>query len=143
MSDSEDVWEDKTAGVKLLRTSLLLRLSEGEDARQLLEEMKGHYCRKLKGWLVDFRNLKMSPFDSSGRWLNAEGEYAVFTPTPGLQMTTTFSSVEDGQALCAAKVNVHKQDMPSKILNGRHFPKCSSILKGWRLRLGGLCGGNY
>ena len=53
MSDSEDVWKDKTAGVKLGRKSLLLRLSEGEDARQVLEENKGHYCKKLKGWLVD------------------------------------------------------------------------------------------
>ena len=85
MSASEDVWEDKTAGVKLVRESLLLRLSEGEDARQLLEEKKGHYCKKLKGWLVDYRNLKMSPFDPSGSWLNvnAEGEYTVFKPVRG------------------------------------------------------------
>ena len=107
MSDSEDVWEDKTAGVKLLRTSLLLRLSEGEDARQLLEEMKGHYCRKLKGWLVDYRSLKMSPsFDSSGRWLNVEGEYAVFKPVRGLQISTTFMNLEGGQALCGVLVDV-------------------------------------
>ena len=108
MSDSEDVWEDKTAGVKLVRESLLLRLSEGEDARQLLEEKKGHYCKKLKGWLVDYRILKMSPLDPSGSWLNvnAEGEYAVFKPVRGLQISTTFMNLEDGQALCGVLVDV-------------------------------------
>ena len=64
MSASEDIWEGKTVGVKLVRESLLLRLSEGEDAKHLLEEKKGHYCKKLKGWLVGCRNLKMNPFDS-------------------------------------------------------------------------------
>ena len=106
MSDSEDVWKDKTAGVKLVRESLLLRLSEGEDARQLLEEKKGHYCKKLKGWLVDYRNLKISHFGSSGRWLSVEGEYAVFEPVRGLQISTTFMNLEDGQALCGVLVDV-------------------------------------
>jgi len=83
---------------------LLLRLSEGEDARQLLEEKKGHYCKKLKGWLVDYRNLKISHFGSSGRWLSVEGEYAVFKPVRGLQISTTFMNLEDGQALCGVLV---------------------------------------
>ena len=34
------------------------------------------------------------------------------------------------------------QDMLNKILNARNFPKGNSILKGWRLRLFGVCGGN-
>ena len=77
-----------------------------KELTELLEEKKGHYCRKLKGWLVDFRNLKMIPFDSSGRWLNVEGEYAVFKPVRGLQISTTFMNLEGGQALCGVLVDV-------------------------------------
>jgi len=102
MAASENVWEGRTAGVKLMRASLLLRLSEGEDVGQLLEENKGTYSKKLKGWLVEYRNLKISPCDPSGSWLNmnVEGEFAVFKPVRGLQISTTFMNLEDGQALC-------------------------------------------
>ena len=106
MSASENVWEGRTPGVKLLTTSLLLRLSKGEEVGQLLEEMKGSYSKKLKGWLIDYRSLKMSTFGSSGRWMNMEGEFAVFKPVRGLKMSTTFMNLEDGQALCGVMVRV-------------------------------------
>ena len=102
MSASENVWEGRTAGVKLVRASLLLRLSQGENAIQQLEEKRGTYFKKLKGWLLDFRNLKMIPCNPSGSWLNVEAEFAVFKPVPGLQLSTTFLNLDgdDGKALC-------------------------------------------
>ena len=108
MSACENVWEGRTAGAKLVRSSLLLRLAEGEDVGQLLEEKKGMYSKKLKGWLLDFRDLKISPCNPSGRWLNVnvEGEFAVFKPVRGLQISTTFINLEDGQALCGVMVRV-------------------------------------
>ena len=106
MSASENVWEGRTAGVKLVRASLLLRLSEGQGVVQLLEEKKGMYCKKLKGWLLDSRDLKISPCNPSGSWLNmnVEGEFAIFKPVPGLQISTTFINSEGGQALCGVVV---------------------------------------
>ena len=105
MSTLENVWENRSAGVKVVRESLLLWLSEGEDVGQLLEEKKGSYCEKLKCWLLDYRNLSYSscPFDSSGRWMNVEGEFAVFKPEPGLQISTTFMELKDGRALCGVE----------------------------------------
>ena len=106
MSDPENVWEGRTAGVKVVRTSLLLRLSEGEDVEQLLEEMKGSYSKKLKGWLLDYRSLIVSTFGSSDYWVEVQGDFAVYKPLPGLQISTTFMRVEDGQALCGVLVRV-------------------------------------
>ena len=105
MSTPVNVWENIIPGVKVVRESLFLRLSEGESVDQLLEEKKGSYCKKLKSWLLDCRNLSCSfcPFDSSGRWMNVEGEFAVFKPEPGLQISTTFMELKDGQALCGVE----------------------------------------
>ena len=92
-------------GARIVRESL--KLAEGKDVGKVLEKKKGCQFKELGGWLLDFRSLAVTPLDSSGRWLNVEGEFAVFTPTAGLQMTTTFSPpLEDGQALCVAKVRV-------------------------------------
>ena len=108
----EKLWEDivggNIAGVNIVRESLQLSISEGEDVGQLLEEKKGHFSKELKGWLLDFRRVKVSPSDSSGRGLNvkAVGHFAVFKPSPGLKISTNFRRCEDGQALCGAKVRV-------------------------------------
>ena len=106
MSASEDIWKGGTPGVKLVRTSLLLRLSKGEEVGRLLEEMKGNYSRKLRGWPIHYRSIKVSTFGSSGRWMNVEGEFAVFKPVGGLKISTTFMNLEDGQALCRVMVRV-------------------------------------
>ena len=108
MAASENVWEGRTAGVELLRASLLLRLSVGRDdeAGKLLEEMKGSYSNKLRGWLVDFKDLKSSPCNSSGTWVNVEGSFAVFKPVRGLQISTTFMNLEGGQAVCGILVRI-------------------------------------
>ena len=107
MASSENVWEGRTAGVELLRASLLLRLSVGQDEpRKLLEEMKGSYSNKLRGWLVDFMDLKSSPCNSSGTWVNVEGSFAVFKPVRGLQISTTFMNLEGGQAVCGILVRI-------------------------------------
>ena len=110
MSSFKKVWEDivkgEIPGVKIVRQSLHLKLTEGEDIGQLLEKKKGYYLDKLKGWLLDYKSVNISPLDSSGRWLNVEGDYAVFVPVPGLKISTTFRRLEDGQPLCGAKVRV-------------------------------------
>ena len=106
MSASENVWEGRTAGVKLVRASLLLRLSDGQDEGELLEEMKGEYSKKLDGWLVDFRDLKSSPYNPSGKWVNVDGIFAVFKPVRGLQISTTFMKLEGGQAVCGILVRI-------------------------------------
>ena len=105
----EQNWVDITngdiPGARIVRKSL--KLAEGEDVGKVLEKKKGCPSKELGGWLLDFRSLAVTPLDSSGRWLNVEGDFAIFTPTAGLQMTTTFSPpLEDGQALCVAKVRV-------------------------------------
>ena len=107
MADSENVWEGQTAGVEIVRASLLLRLADGQDeAGQLLEEMKGTYLKKVKGWLIDYRNLQTSPSNQSGSWVDVEGEFAVFKPVRGLQISTTFMNLEGGQALCGVVVRI-------------------------------------
>ena len=107
MTASENVWEGQTAGVEIVRASLLLRLADGQDeAGQLLEEMKGTYLKKVKGWLIDYRNLQTSPSNQSGSWVDVEGEFAVFKPVRGLQISTTFMSLEGGQAVCGILVRI-------------------------------------
>ena len=117
MSSPENVWETAIAGVTVVREKLLLRLPEVEEIghiRQLMEEKKGSFCAKLKGWLIDYRNLfdTSCPFDSSGRWVNVEAEFAVFKPQPGLQLSTTFVELKDGQALCGVEVRQFDQNYP-------------------------------
>ena len=110
MSSFEGIWAKvvvgEMAGVNLVQKSLHVKAAEGEDVGQLVEKKKGFYSKELEGWLLDFRSLSATPLDSSGRWLNVEGDFAVFTPTPGLQMTTEFRRVEEGKAICLAKVRV-------------------------------------
>ena len=110
MSVFEKVWEDivkgEIPGVKIVTQSLHLQVTEGEDVGQVLEKKKGYFSKELRGWLLDYRSMNVSPLDSSGRWLNVEGDYAVFVPVPGLEISTTFRRLEDGQPLCGAKVRV-------------------------------------
>ena len=129
MAASEDVWEGRTAGVKLMRESLLLRLSEVENVGQLLEEKKGMYSKKLKGWLLDYRNLKISVCNPSGSWLNVnvEGEFAVFKPVRGLQISTTFMNLEDGQARCGVMVSV-TNELQTRRYCQAFSPRVNSIL---------------
>ena len=98
------MWENPMDGVNVVRRSLLLRLSEGEHVGQLLKANKGSYCKELEGWLLDYRSLLFSHFDTSGKWVKVEGDFAVFKPRRGLQLSTTFLELSDGQALCRVEV---------------------------------------
>ena len=93
---TDNVWENQVPGVNLVKTSLTLplQLPDGESLEQYLHKVKGNYSKELGGWFVDYRNIKCSyPFGLSGRWMEIEGEFAVFKPFPGIKMVWGFITI--------------------------------------------------
>ena len=85
---TDNVWENRLPGLNLVKTSLTLplQLPDGESLEQYLHKVKGNYSKELGGWFVDYRSIKCSyPLGLSGRWMEIEGEFAVFKPFPGIK----------------------------------------------------------
>ena len=93
---TDNVWENQLPGVNLVKTSLTLplQLPDGESLEQYLHKVKGNYSKELGGWFVDYRSIKCSyPSGLSGRWMEIEGEFAVFKPFPGIKMGWGFITI--------------------------------------------------
>ena len=78
-------------GAKLVRRSLQVRLSEGEEVGQVMAKYMGQFIQSFGGGFCTTEDLQ--PLDSSPHLFEAEAEFTVLNPYPTVPQWVPFGGL--------------------------------------------------